>query len=192
MRWLRVPVVDPFLGAERILVNSASADPSSLRAGLRPRLVIFSDYACSYCRQLDSLLESHPQVTRRFEVSWRHAPIIGEQLSRTAAKMVICEGMVLGTAGAHSALFRTRRTISDAIDSLRSAFLASDISSCMDSEEAAEVLARDLDAASALGIHATPAIMVDSMLFRGLPADIISRLVNIADARPKPRHSTTQ
>lgn len=166
----------------RTFGSRASADSGS--TGSKHSVVVFSDYACGACRALDSMLAGHV-ASREVSVSVRHLPIIGGPASETAARLVLCEAAVAGTRELHGGFFAERESIEERVESARrrlgeTGAVGKSILECAESQLADSLIRRDRHDAARLGLIATPGILVDSLLFRGLPSGLLDLL-----ARPE-------
>jgi protein-disulfide isomerase len=180
---------DPFWGGER-LVGPATEGlaPSRTPRGVI-RMTVFSDYACQACRALDSLLATRHDIGDRFEVEYRHAPIIGGDVSRRAALLSICDSRSEYQRGVHAALFRGRESLSATVDSLEAAGVSElrnssfSLRACADSPLADSLLNIDMELAASLGVRSTPVIVLENVLLRGFPHDFAQRLDAIRELR---------
>jgi len=153
-------------------------------------LVIFSDYRCEYCSETDSVLSTLPSIQEgSLRVIYRHLPM--SPLARNAALASICaEDMGLGRR-MHSRLF----AVSDSFGFLSWNHIAASVGltdtlsfdRCLAASSSSDRLTADLNAAEQLRIRSTPALLLDSLLFIGVPnRTYISSyvLAQTTDARP--------
>lgn len=167
-------------GAEVVLALAMELRESSAETQ-RPRMTIYSDFACGACRRLDSLIAANPWIEARFEVSHRHNPIIGGQLSRRVAQFSNCvfgdSSQAMDRLPLYSGPQSSQRVTMDSIlKAVADSGLRASHERCIESIEGARAVEADAESAQRLGLLSTPGIIVDSLLFRGLPGDLVQRL----------------
>jgi protein-disulfide isomerase len=137
------------------------------------RIVVFSDYACGHCSAALSTVDT---LVRQFrgaiEVVWRHFPMLGEG-SRAAALAAICARGAGGGMALHSQLFlKYDSLVAVGWGKVAEELAVHDAASfigCLSSEAAMKALERDVVAARELGLSGVPGVLLDSLLFIGMP-----------------------
>lgn len=166
------------LGGMRVFTDGG--DPAAT-------MVVFSDYRCAYCADTDRLLQGLSTVRNgNLEVRYRHFPM--SSLSRGAALAVLCSQDQDGGASMHGQLFASRDSIGfiswsgfGARAGVRDTVA---LGRCMKGNEHATTLRADREAAEELGVLSTPTILLDSLLFVGVPsAAYVEAYVERAQAR---------
>jgi protein-disulfide isomerase len=137
-------------------------------------VVVFSDYTCRFCRQLDELLlASMERFNGSLRVQFRHFPrsnVPGARLAALAAECAV-------RAGRGWALHRSLFDAQDSIALLSPRELArragvgipTDIEQCLSDESTAATVDADVSAAIELGVRVTPTMLVNERLVAGAP-----------------------
>jgi len=141
------------------------------------RIVVFSDYQCPACRQLDASLAALTADDDRIAVTWRHFPLQSiHPHAAAAARAAEC-----AEAGGHRpALHRRLFERPDDIGVLPWEKLAEEagmdgdaaarLAECVASGRFEERLRQDLAAATELGVSATPTFLINETRYVGAPA----------------------
>lgn len=153
----------------------------------RVTLVVFSDYLCQYCRaaaeDLHALLGRHP---RDVAVVWRQYPVLGAQ-SAPAAVAAECSRLSGWFEPVHDRLFAQN----DSFGLTSWTRIAAEaglpdtakFADCLSDTVAAAAVNEDVNVGRQLGIAGTPTIVLDSLMFLGLPdAVYLDRYVRLAIA----------
>ncbi len=147
--------------------------PGTITVPSRVTVVVFSDYACPHCATAASTMERLVRGrSDKVEVVWRHLP----QLSGYSFKAAIaseCARRVDRFGQMHEKLFSVR----DSLGSLPWTRLASEVgipdttafATCLSDSTIANLVRQDSIVAQELGIKGIPGVLVDSLLFRGVP-----------------------
>lgn len=144
-------------------------------------LVVFSDYQCPACRRLNKKLTAL-QFTHRttLAIVWRHFPLEGHPLARTAALASECAAAQGRFEEMHQQLFENQTSLTTRIwGSLaqRAGVLdTTRFNACLlhDATTLGK-LAVDMEAARMLGVDATPTLLLGNNVFLGV-GDIDRRL----------------
>lgn len=179
--------VSPAFGAETILEFAVPLRDSS-RAGRSPVITIYSDYACGACKRLDSVIAANPWIEREYTVVHRHNPIIGGDASRRVSRFSVC---VLGSQSRaadrlvlYAGASKSQRTVMDSVlGAVRDSTSRAAAVRCIEADSSEDRIADHQRMASRLGLSTTPGIVVDSLLFRGLPPDFDQRLTHLLRTR---------
>lgn len=140
-------------------------------------IVVFSDYECPYCRALEArLFGLRQRYPKRMSVVWRHLPLEGHEFAYPAAVAAVCAAEQGRFEAFHQQLFGKADVLLGA--RWTEAAVASGVEDtvsfrmCLGSDRAAAVIDRDREAARRLGAVATPTLLVNDALFRGVPPDL--------------------
>ena len=175
------------LHAQSRIANRLLAASEDLSAGnpsfLGPQtasstLVVFSDYACSFCRgakiTIQAALKRWPNDLR---VIVRHTPLALHPEAPLGAKAALCADDQRRFGDAHRALFQGGRSLQDTIDALvpslgldQAAF-----THCLSSPHVQARLDRDLSMARRLNVEGTPTLFLDNEKLNGI-GELIPRL----------------
>jgi len=158
-----------------------------------PTLILFSDYQCPFCAQLDHSIDSLVSSKYGDSVALlvRHFPI--EQLhpmARRAAIAAECARRAGRGMEYHRMLFATHKAISDTIFvPLASSMGIEDtlgFKRCLSSEDAARIVREDTDAGRRLGLRGTPLLVIGDSAFPGAmsASDLDARLARLLSVRP--------
>lgn len=144
----------------------------------RRQLVVFTDFSCAACRATDSMLQSDPTLDRRFRLSYRYLTMIGGAASRRAAALAVCAEAFPSGVSIHQEFVRSNVSVDSTTAALSRRLGSADsrLEACLDSEFMVQRLSRDSTLAERLALTATPGILIDSVLYRGVPADLLDRL----------------
>lgn len=160
-------------------------------AASRVHVIVFSDYQCPACRALHDVLERlDPAIASQLSVRWRHFPLSMHAHARGAAAAAICAEKFGVLAGVHAALFRV--SYADALPSWVAIARAHGVrdtlqySECLTADDTMRALEADEADGRRLGLHGTPAILVGSALYGGLPTDLES-ILRVAARQDPPR-----
>lgn len=145
-------------------------------ATVADEVTIFSDYTCPSCRRLflDVLPKSPDGIRRTVRV--RHLPASGVDRAMAGALVAICSERLGRFPEIHRSLFDAMdRLNTHSVEALLDATgLARNkqVRECVESAEARQVLDYDIDMAIGLGLDATPTIIVDGKIYRGIPRQL--------------------
>lgn len=161
----------------------------------KPRLTIteFSDYQCPHCQrghdELRKLLDQHPEglrlVHRHYPLDHHCNPAVRRPFHQFACDYAVlahCAGEQNKFWQANDVLFeqgRRREIISPAELAGLIDVDADKLATCMRSEQARQVIQRDLAAGTELGIRGTPTFVIGETTYPGrIPPDIIERALH--------------
>lgn len=156
------------IGAERQALETPFAGAWAGAAKGDVTLVMFTDYACSYCRQsaadIDRLLASDP----RLKIVWREIPVLGAP-SQQAARVALAAAQAGNYLTFHRTMFASGRP--DATTIIASSRAAQLDPAALARAAAAPAIAheieRNLTLAGRLGVSGTPAFVVGDQLLNG-------------------------
>lgn len=147
-------------------------------------LVVFLDYECPYCRQLEPIVDSlRAKYVDRLAVVYRHFPL--ESLHPNAYKAALiaeCAAEQGRFRAVHDLLF----DVSPELESVRLSELAElggveeidRFEECVETERLTTRIEQDVAAAEQIGVTGTPAVIINGHLLRGLvPYTVLDRLV---------------
>lgn len=142
------------------------------RAGASPLIVVFTDYQCRYCRQMEDVLASL-QEEGLLDVVYPHVPVAAiHPLAEDAARAAICAEAQGRFQAMHRHLFSTQSWQSDsAWTNEARAVGVHDVdafSKCLTAASTTERLARDRRMAEALGVRGTPTFVSPKGMHRGV------------------------
>lgn len=147
--------------------------PAIGEPGARKTLVVFSDFECPFCRDLDSkLVALDKQHPGRFSVIRYELPLV--RIHASAMQASIASKCAARTAeyARFNALLLERGNELDRVDYRRLARTAgmADIDgfqACLVSPQARAEVEADLEAAAKFGFDATPTLVVDGLAYSG-------------------------
>lgn len=173
--------------------NVESALASDVRRGSMPKsgpdaatrmLVVFSDFTCPHCKEMDSILKQLA-AEGRVQIGFRFLPIISPH-SRALAEIAAC-AYTQGNEqfwAANDALFehQTDELIADSthVETLLKDIPGVDLQDlhhCVATHAAASLIDRDLDIARRNGFSATPVILLDDQVLKGPSEAELRRII---------------
>jgi len=164
--------------------------PADTLARRTVRLRVFSDYQCPSCASLSRELgQLEAELDGRLVISWGHFPILGH-LSDAAAAASECAARQGLSDGFRDYLFTRSREISTrSWVSLAAEAGVEDpaaLEQCVRDPEIRRKVRSEVKTARALGVRATPTLLLDSLLFEGSPGSAYLRTyVDIQTADPR-------
>lgn len=156
------------IGAERQALETPFASAWAGAGKGDVTLVMFTDYACIYCRQsaadIDRLLTSDP----RLKVVWREIPVLGAP-SQQAARVALAAAKAGGYLPFHRTMFASGRPDAATItaSSLAAHLDAGTLVRAAAAPDIAREIERNLTLAGKLGVSGTPAFVVGDQLLNG-------------------------
>jgi len=137
-------------------------------------VVVFSDYQCPFCRILNKELRGLDSLDpHRFRIVYRHYPLEMHPHAFEAAVSAVCADKQHVFPAYHDRLFAQQESIGVKPWSRFARDVGvsnvAQFDACIKNPMTAAIVARDTLAAAQLGIRATPAILVDGILFSGSP-----------------------
>ncbi len=147
----------------------AASQDSSLTS-----IVVFSDFKCAGCRYAHDVLTSLPASYRRaVAIKWWQFPILGP-VSIEAARAVAC----VSSRKDEAALTATLFSAADSLGIVPWADLAArsgivdgaKLQACVERDDSIAGLLEAKEIALRLGIASTPTVVLDSLVFRGMPS----------------------
>ena len=165
--------------------------PQEDRATGRIRMVVFSDYLCGACSSSAPIIRKfESEFPEAVEVRWRHFPMLGAR-SFDAALAAECVREGGGFEAFHDALLSLRDSIGKKpwveMAQMVGVTDTAGFSRCLRDSAAADAVMEDREAGRALGIRGVPSVLVDSLLFFGLPELRYLRAYARKAAPPPPR-----
>lgn len=148
-----ITIVDPTLGGDGVAI------------------VVFGDYQCSYCRELEPELAAVMTVRPDVRIVWKNLPIRNQHpLAQTAAEAALCAGRQGRYFEMHDLLMRSGPPadlslygpLADEAGADADALLA-----CIASGSMKPLVERTVDEALALGIDGVPYLFVGERRFSG-------------------------
>lgn len=137
-------------------------------------VVVFSDFRCGACKYAHDVLASLPDPLRPvLSVQWRQLPLLGP-VSVEAARAVSC----LTDRDERERLTATLFALADSLGMIAWMKVASRTSInspellqlCIEGKDSLRELIETRRLAADLGVVTTPSVLLDSMLFRGMPS----------------------
>jgi protein-disulfide isomerase len=149
-------------------VHGQRIGPSAARAVV----VVFSDYFCPYCREMEARFrEARKKYPRDFAVVYRNWPLTGLHPAAFDAALASECGARQGRFEAiHADLFELRNGTTVVWREVGARAGVADVrafAECMVSDSAKRVVQRDVDAASKLGARGTPLILMNGRRYPG-------------------------
>lgn len=160
-------------GAEPRHIREWRAISGSDAAG-QTQIVVFSDFRCKACRYAHRILtELPPRLARSVSVKWLQLPLLGPA-SVEAARAAEC----VGTQGERSRLFAVLFQHQDSLGLLPWERVAEEarvaqpaqFARCTLDDRTRPSLVATAQLAEQLGVHSTPTVLIDSLLFGGMPS----------------------
>ena len=151
----------------------ASAAMRVRGANAMPRVIIFTDYECGACRLLERLI---PRVSRQLDelgLGYVQTPLPGHSVAAVAARASVCADAQRNFAAYHSALFAERSlrdspwlSIAARLDGIDTVAFTK----CMGGDSSRSVVNQHQKLGEQLGVVGTPTILVDRVVYVGLPS----------------------
>jgi protein-disulfide isomerase len=203
--------VDPLLEEkarrEQIAKNLSAGDLLAIGPEKAPVTIVeFADFQCPYCKRMADTLEHDflPSEAQNVRLVYKSFPLPMHNWAMAAAKMAECAALQKPSEfwKVHDYLFEHQKELT--ADNLRENFTAfvaantgidkTQFQSCVDKDLALGPVNQDVELGRKNGVHATPTIFINGVLFSGLKsADQLKRLVDDAmhgtlsvDAAPAP------
>ena len=140
-------------------------------------IVEFGDYQCSFCREfhdhVSAVLRRHPDAVA---FVYRHAPIPGNSVSYSAARVAECAADQGRFWEAHDLLLRETSWAGDALSRLGTAAGVADMPTyveCISDSSPAPAVERDLALARRLDVPGTPTVLVNEGLHYGVVDSLV-------------------
>lgn len=155
-------------------------------------VVVFSDYTCRFCKELDQLLQSsQAKFGKSLRIQYRHYPRESIPGARLAALALECAAGIDRGWTMHRALFVAQDSLgalsSRAIADMTGSQDTDAIERCLSDERTAAGLAADVDAGKRLGVRVTPTMLVNERVIAGAPTaaalDELLRQAGAVEAR---------
>jgi protein-disulfide isomerase len=171
--------------------RSLANAPSRLGGQTAPTtLVVFSDFQCPYCRTLATRLHTVlGEHAGNVGVSFHHYPLMAKHdFAWPAALASECATAQGAFESFHDGVFANQ----DSLPTLKWSAVAAhagvrdsaEFERCLKSERYAETVRRDMAIGDSIGLRATPAIIIDGVLYHGaLPLEELRKRVNAALAK---------
>lgn len=155
------------------------------------QIVVYSDFQCSFCRQLAAILH---QVTAEFpqqvSIVFRYFPLQGHPRAFPAAVAAECAGEQGAFWRFHDKLFADGGDLSDAKLLEAAASLGLDaqrFTACLQSAAPKQVVSANLQEATELGLPGTPSVFINGRQF-GKPLTHENIVRRIKELLPMPNH----
>lgn len=129
-------------------------------------LVVFTDYACTYCRASEPDLERLIAEDRRLKLVFREFPILSAD-SEAAARLALAAARSGRYMNVHQALFAAAPPNAAARSEIASRFNLNANAAALNDPGITNELRRNVGAARSLGLSATPAFIVGDKLLVG-------------------------
>lgn len=138
-------------------------------------VVVFSDFQCPACaRFAEALAEVERRHPGRLSAVYRHFPLPNHAYAVPAARAAECAGVQGRFREMHDALFAAQDSIGirpfGRYAALAGVPDAAAFETCLQDEESARAVRRDANAAAALGVTATPTLLVNGRRVQGAPS----------------------
>jgi protein-disulfide isomerase len=157
------------LGARRQHVRGDATAPVDL--------VVFIDFQCPYCKELDTMLAGLPErTTRLFRLTIIQYPLRGHDWAREASSYAVCAGLQNPTYywTLHNLFFEKQVALtakslgSEALQAVPSLDVAA-LKKCVDAGEGETTLNEDRVLARDLGVIGTPTLIINGQRRVGIP-----------------------
>ena len=182
-----------FLSAENIISQGQFKDQGSLPLGFsqeapsrgnpqaKIKIVEFSDFQCSFCREVFFVLqEVFAEYKDDIYFQYRHFPM--SQNSRLTAQASMCAKDQGKFWEYYDLLFRSQTTLD--VNSLKNVATIIDLDnqefeSCLDNQKYVKVVQRDSNDGLNLGVAATPTFFINGRKIQGvLPFDVWEKIIS--------------
>ena len=165
-----------------ILKSAAAPHIGSFNAPVT--VVVFSDFQCPYCQELEAVLKNRvlPAEQEIVNLQVRQLPLPSHPLARLAAETAMCALTQRHEAywKVHGFLFRHQESIGEFVGPgnvprLTAAIEGLDahaFSECLSSQTGGKKVHQDLELATALGIAQTPTLFINGYRVLGVPDSV--------------------
>ncbi len=137
----------------------------------RPTVVVFSDYECPFCRQLEASLTELVATDTSVVVAFRQFPLSIHEYAEVAARASLCAAAQGHFPEMHKLLFAEEqwRKDGEVLSLVHGAGVPDSIAFrvCLDSDSARNTVAADLALGKSLDINGTPVIITQHDLRQG-------------------------
>jgi predicted DsbA family dithiol-disulfide isomerase len=146
-------------------------------------IVEFSDYQCPYCQRAHAKVRSIVELApNKIRLVHRHFPLRSHAFARNYAMLAHCAGRQKRFWEANDYLFANGRRKEPVTAKELAAALhidVDDLTSCLDSDEPREAVAKDVKAGQALRIRGTPTFIIGDKNYPGrIPASVFESLLS--------------
>ncbi|MBX5481913.1 MAG: thioredoxin domain-containing protein [Myxococcaceae bacterium] len=153
-------------------------------------IVEFSDFQCPFCSRavgnLEEVMKAYPDKVR---LVFRHYPLPFHENAEKAAEAAMCADEQGKFWELHDWMFKNqdKLAVADLKSQVRTMGLdGAKFDSCLDSGKFAELIKKDQDAGSALGVSGTPAFFINGMMLSGArPPEDFKRIIDAELASKK-------
>ncbi len=168
----RAQNISVLLDAPRQIVQVTGDEPSKGAVESPVQLVVFSDFQCPFCKQLEPILvELLREFDKTLRVVWKDAPSPTHLFARGAAEAARCAKEVGAYWPFHETLFQKQdklgrndlREHADALGVDRSRF-----DECLNSGRHRGSLVASIETARKYGVNATPTLFINGRMIEGL------------------------
>lgn len=137
-------------------------------------IVEFSDFECSFCREVQPALKQIVETyAKEVRLVFKHLPLEGHRNSLPAARAAYCAGEQDRFWQFHDALFAAGDLSPPGLFDRIAVELGLGIErfrACVSSEQSRAAVVRDIETARSLRIDSTPSFLINGKLFKGAPA----------------------
>jgi protein-disulfide isomerase len=188
------PLLEEKARREQIEKDLLAGDAPAIGPEKAPVTIVeFADFQCPYCKRMADTLEHDflPSETQNVRLVYKSFPLPMHNWAMAAAKMAECAALQKPAEfwKVHDYLFEHQKELT--ADNLRedlSTFVAAStgidktqFQSCVDKDLALGPVNQDVELGRRNGVHATPTIFINGVLFSGLKsADQLKSLVDDA------------
>ena len=179
------------------LLTSSLSPPTAARLGAASApvtIVEFSDFECPFCKKTTDMLEQDvlPKEKDKVSLVFRNFPLQMHPWAKLAAEMAECARMQNANAfwPLHDYFFQNQGTLTN--DTLRtrvkdtlleSGINESVFNSCLDRDLALGPVTQDISLGQKIGVHGTPTIFINGVLYDGTrDAATLSKVIEEAAA----------
>lgn len=155
----------------------AGTPPSRGPAEAAVTIVEFADFECPYCGRLSNVMEKELKEDSSIRVVFRNFPLVKHPWARIAAEISQCAVAQKEVEfwKLHDFLFSNQGDLSQAnVHDKAMAFVAKNtdldvdkFKHCVDEHQSAGVVDRDIELGLQNGVHATPTIFVNGIVYEG-------------------------
>lgn len=155
------------------LPSAAAAGDTAPATGATEAVITiteFSDFQCSYCKQVQGTLK---QILRDYrnevKLVFKHLPLDIHPQAFAAAQAAFCAGEQNAFWQYHDALFAAENLTTETFKQMAQRFNLKlpEFTACLDSEVSREAVLQNIREARRLGINGTPAFIINGKLVRG-------------------------
>jgi protein-disulfide isomerase len=133
-------------------------------------IIEFADFQCPFCRDEQSVLKQVLQLYKNdVRLVFKHLPLEIHEQAFSSARAAVCAGEQGFFWQYHDALFAVEKLSPDIFNQLASnlGLNTANFKACLDSDTSRTAVLKDVREAKRLGLHGTPAFIINGRLVRG-------------------------